>query len=129
MQRLERFLRQVLLLIIEELEFYPEVFLRVDALRVCGEFCAEHLWRCVNSIFLPPGFGWIRRSEWCTAYFWSIFPLDCFWVTASLKLLVVIIVSFVCIILTLLMFYVMSDSLSCNIFVQYWKQFLVIVKI
>ena len=38
-------------------------------------------------------------SEWCAAYFRSIFPLDCFWVTASVKLLLVI-VSFVCITFT-----------------------------
>ena len=131
MQRIERFLRHVLFLPIEKLKifeevkilsirknsgflkmssilqtseaFHPEVFLTGDTLRVCGGFCAEHLWRCVISVLLPPSFGWIRRSEWCTAYFLSIFPLDCFWVTPSMKLLFPVIFSFACIILTLFM--------------------------
>ena len=84
--------------------FYPDVFLMGDTLRVCGGFCAEHLWRCVILVLLPSGFGWSRKSEWCNVYFLSIFPLDFFWVTPSVKLLfVIIVVSFVCIILTLFM--------------------------
>ena len=78
------------------------------ALEMCGGFRGERLWGPVITVLLPPDFRWICMSAWvflcgCALYFWGIFLLDCFSVTASVILLLAIIVSFVCTTLTLFM--------------------------
>ena len=88
-----------------------------------------YLGRCVISILLPPGLGQICTSVWvflCEfgAYFWSIFPLDCSWVTVFVKLLLAIIISFVCTYFLLFLFYfnavyvfyIIRDSPCCDCF-------------
>ena len=77
------------------------------ALEMCGGFRGERLWGPVITVLLPD-FRWICTSVWvflcgCTLYFWGIFLLDCFSVTASVILLLAIIASFVCTTLTLFM--------------------------
>ena len=52
--------------------------------------------------------SWISLLVWeffcgCAAFFWGIYPLDYFWVTAFVILLLVITVSFVCTTLTMFM--------------------------
>ena len=105
--------------------YLPQGFPVGGALEVGSGFWGEHLWRPVISVLLSPGFRWIFTLAWvffcvCAAYFWGIFLLDCFWVTASVKLLLIIIVSFVCTTLTLFMcfmlFYVVRNSPNCDIF-------------
>ena len=64
------------------------MFLWKDVLRVSGAFYGEHPSRIEISITLRSGFGWRCASMWVffymsTAFFWSIFLSDFFWVTAS----------------------------------------------
>ena len=71
-------------------------------------FRGERLWGPVTSVLLLTAFHWICTSAWvflcrCAPYFWGIFLLDCFMVTASVILLLVTIISFVCTTLTLFM--------------------------
>ena len=72
----------------ETTEIYHQVFPWKDVLRVSGGFHGEHPSRIEISITLRYGFGWRCVSRWVffymsTAFFWSSFLLDLFWVTAS----------------------------------------------
>ena len=92
-----------------------------DTLEVCSEFWGECLFRPVISVLLPPGFCWISTWAWifcgCAAYFWGTFPLECFWVTASVILLYFHYCFFCMYYFNVVhVFYIMRNSPSCDIF-------------
>ena len=91
------------------------------ALKVCSGFWGERLWRPVISVLLPPGFCWICTWVWvlfcwCAAHFWRVFPFECFWVTASVKLLCLYFFFCMYYFNVVHVFYVTRKSPSCDVF-------------